>query len=475
MTTHSKISGSDLVIQEHCIDLPGESVQCWIGGGTDKLKVILRKHRDVIFDIHLGNGKTYTLDSTESDFYNVRDKKIVYASRHGSVTFKDGERLHVWVSRGFRGALVLKSGDQVIYKVEPDKWDSHKYSDDPKEKPAPIIVAIGGNNEKSAAAKESPIQSIQGEPRSSAASTPVAGPPLAASAHAADISFPVVCIIDGQVEGMPEYIIKNLKKGGDHSGFSDIDPNHVATRNWIWGQASGTGAYIKDNWEWLRASLDNRTSQGFKLVKAQVHYVRGKIRFYFSGYSNSNTIFGRGGFGPSHDRIMTIFAGAGKTKSVCGATIKGIFGTFQKTALVSFIFGTVTAIAEWKDDANKDGYDLAAALITTTIKTIIAAAATTLIVAAVVCFVMLVVGAAIPVILVGGLTVLTGFLANYYVEAADKLAGRTITHDQSNTDGTSSIISSWMRNAGITTRERIYQNWNYLMYKMTRDYQEITF
>jgi hypothetical protein len=78
MTKASKTTDNDLVVQEHCIDLPGESVQCWIGGGTDKLKVVLRKHRDVIFDIHLGNGKTYTLESTESDFYNVRDKKLVF-------------------------------------------------------------------------------------------------------------------------------------------------------------------------------------------------------------------------------------------------------------------------------------------------------------------------------------------------------------------------------------------------------------
>lgn len=118
---------------------------------------------------------------------------------------------------------------------------------------------------------------------------------------------------------------------------------------------------------------------------------------------------------------------------------------------------------------------MAAALITTTIKTIIAAAATTLVVAAIVCFVMLVVGAAIPVILVGAITVFTGFLANYYIEAADKLTGRGITHDQSNTDGTSSIIASWMRSFGTDAQERIYQNWNYLIYKMTRDYQEIAF
>ena len=95
MSTESKASESELVVQEHCIDLPGESVQCWLGGGTDKLKVILRKHRDVIFDIHLGNGKTYWLESTGSDFYVPRDKKMAHAIRHDKVMFKDGERFHV--------------------------------------------------------------------------------------------------------------------------------------------------------------------------------------------------------------------------------------------------------------------------------------------------------------------------------------------------------------------------------------------
>lgn len=475
MTTDSKTSDNDLVVQEHCIDLPGESVQCWIGGGTDKLKVILRKHRDVIFDIHLGNGKTYTLESTESDFYNPRDKKLVYASRHDKVAFKDGERFHVWISRDFHGALVLKSDDCVIYKVEPNRWDRQKYSDAPREKPAPIIIAIGNDPATSSPAKKAPAQSIQSAPLKSPISTPAVAPTTASTLNAPELSCPVVCVIDGKVEGMPAHIVEHFKKGGDHSGLSDIDPNHVATRNWIWGQVAGTGAYVKDNWEWLRASLDSRTSQGFKLVKAQVHYVRGKVRFYFSGYSNANTVFGRGGFGPGHDRIMTIFAGAGKTTSTFGATLKGVAGTFEKTALVSFIFGTATAITEWKDDVHKDGYDLAAALITTTIKAILAAAITTLVAAIIVWLVMIVFGAAIPIIAVGAITIGAGFIVNYLVESTDKLVGRTVTHDQSNTDGTASIIANWMRESGNSAMERFHQNWKYLMYKMTKDYQEIAF
>jgi hypothetical protein len=475
MTKASKTTDNDLVVQEHCIDLPGESVQCWIGGGTDKLKVILRKHRDVIFDIHLGNGKTYTLESTESDFYNVRDKKLISSSKHGGVTFKDSERLHVWISRDFRGALVLRLGEHVIYKVEPNKWDTQKYSENPKEKPAPIIVAIGKDATTSTSAKTATIQLLGSRSSTSTATTSVVAQLRAATVHAVDLSCPVVCIVDGKVDGMPAHIVEHFQKGGDHSGFSDIDPNHVATRNWIWGQIAGTGAYVKDNWEWLRASLDSKTSQGFKLVKAQVHYVRGKVRFYFSGYSNSNTIFGRGGFGPGHDRIMTIFAGAGKTTSTFGATLKGVAGTFEKNALVSFIFGTVTAIAEWKDDVNKDGYDLAAALVTTTLKAILVGAVTTLIAAVIVWLVMIAFGTAIPVIAIGALTLGIGYIVNYLVESADKLAGRTITHNESNTDGTASIIALWMRESGNAAIQRIHQNWNYLMQKMTRDYQEIAF
>jgi hypothetical protein len=471
MATDTKTAESNLTVQEHCINLPGETVQCWIGGGTDKLKVILRKHRDVVFDIHLGNEKTYTLETTESDFYSVRDKKLLLAAQQGKVTFKDGERMHVWVSRGFRGALVLKSGDQVIYKVEPKNWDAHPYGDDPTEKPAPIIVAIGSNTAPSQF--PSKLQP-RDEPTQSATPRPVIAASVDSSpAHG--FMCPVVCVIDGKVEGMPTDIVEHFKKGGDHSAFSDVDPNHVATRNWIWGQAAGAGAYIKDNWEWLRASLDGKTSKGFQLVKAQVHYVRGKVRFYFSGYSNSNTIFGRGGFGPAHDRIMTIFSGVGKTKSTFGASVKSIAGAFEKSALVSFIFGAATAISEWKDDVHKDGYDLAAALITTTIKAILAGALVTLAVAAIVWLVMIIFGAGIPVIVVGALIIGVGFLVNYVVEAADKAIGRTATHDSSNSDGAASVLAAWGRKFGHAIQERAYDNWHYLMYRMSNDYKEMKF
>lgn len=474
MATETTAAHDDLSVQEHCIDLPGETVQCWVGGGTDKLKVILRKHRDVIFDIHLGNGRTYTLETTESDFYNARDKKLVCAGSNGKITFNDGERMHVWVSRNFRGAFLLTSDAHLIAKVEPSQWDKHPYGEQPKEKPAPIIVAIGVDTTSTKFQKTVPTQLGKAPQTGPAAKSPVTTP-SAASAPVLEHSLPVVCVIDAAIEGMPSGLIEYFKKGGDHSGLSDIDPNHVATKNWLLGQTAGVLAYAKDNWEWLRASLDGKTSKGFRLVKAQVRYVRGKVRFYFSGYSNSNTVFGRGGFGPGHDRIMAIFGGAGKTSSTFAATTKGIAATFKEAALVSFIFGSATAIAEWKDDVHKDGYDLAAALITTTVKTILVAALVSLVVAGIVALIMMVAGVALCVITVGLITIGVGAVVTYIVESADKSIGQAITHEDSNTDGTAAVIAPWFRSAGHAIEAKWRENWTYLMHRMSSDYQEVVF
>ncbi|HAT32371.1 MAG TPA: hypothetical protein DCW29_16430, partial [Janthinobacterium sp.] len=193
-----------MVVQEHCIDLPGESVQCWVGGGTDKLKVILRKHRDVVFDIKLGAGKSYTLEATESDFYCVRDKKLITAAKHNKVSFADGERMHVWVSRGFRGSLLLKSGDHVLSRVEPNEWDKHRHSDDPKEKPAPIIVLM-----------EAPPAAVKPAPT-----------------HIAD-DEQSVHIHEVSKEGAPPAILKFFMDGGESFHW---DSEGIITRNWIVAQ-----------------------------------------------------------------------------------------------------------------------------------------------------------------------------------------------------------------------------------------------
>lgn len=445
--------------QDVCIDLPGETVQCW--RSSDNIKVILRKHRDVIFDLNIGKGKTYTVQSSGSDFYNARDKKLVYGKRHQTVTFQDGERLHLWVTRSFEGTLLLTCGGEILMRLTPNEVDKHQYDDAPKTKPAPIIVALGPNKTYNA-----PAPSAAGAIFSH---SPFPAPQMLAAP--VDEQCSVICVIEGTVEGMPAVLAEHFKKGGGKSGLADIDPFEAATRNWIWGQVVGSGAYVRDNWSWLRACLDGKTHKGFQLVTAKMHFVRGKVRYYFSGYSKYNTVFGPGGFGPGHERIMSIFAGAGKTSSSFAAVAKGVAGTFKGNALVSFIFGSATSIAEWKDDAKKDGYDLAAALLTGVAKAIVAAVLVAALVALAVMFIMYASAATVAVIAIGAMTIAAGFIMNYAVEAGDKLLGKFATGDATNTDGLASAIAPWLRKAGIS----IESAWKILEDKYPADYVGISF
>lgn len=135
MNNRNAVSTTGPTAQEVCIDLPGEAVQCW--RSTDKVKVILRKHRDVIFDININPGATYTVESG-LDFYCSRDKKLLKLAH-----FQDGERFHIWIGRNFKGSLVLKSGGFIMGSYEANVLDSKEYDANPKTKPEPLLVIFG--------------------------------------------------------------------------------------------------------------------------------------------------------------------------------------------------------------------------------------------------------------------------------------------------------------------------------------------
>ncbi len=461
----------DTLTEEHCIDLPGESVRCWLSANS--LKVVLRKHRDVIFDLKLGNG-SYTVHATDSDFYCPRDKKLIMASRKEKVSFVDGERLHLWLTRGFRGSLILQNGDKLLLKVTPHELDPQRYDNDPKTKPAPIIISLG-NTDKKLASIATPdntkTQANQPVPKKTITPTPTM-PPKPVTAPV-DVDCPAVCVVAASKKGMPDKILQlfDFNSGGGKSGLVDIDPNDVATRNWIWGQLAGTAAYAADNWDWLKASIEGNFNRGFKFVKAKVHLVKGKVRFYFSGYTKLNKVFGPGGFGPGNAKIVNIFAGVGKTKSTFLAGAKGVAGSFKGFAAVSLIFGTATTYSEWKEDLSKDGYDLTAALIMSVLKTILVAAIVVAIVAFVAALVMLAAAAAMPVLLIGALSIGAGFIVNYGVEALDKRLGRFVSGEEKNDDGLSAILAPKLRHAA----KEISASWNHLMEKFPKDYQWIEF
>lgn len=437
--------------QEVCIDLPGETVQCW--RSNDNIRVTLRKHRDVIFDINLASGRTYSVESTGSDLYNSRDKKLIRGNNAGVVTFKDGEKLHLWIARNFKGALLLKCGTILLMRILPDEFDERQYDGKPRTKPAPIIVALG---------HVSPYSTSAG----TAAPSPSAKVAMPAPAAApVDEEVSLVCVVEGTASEMPAILTSHFSSGGGKSGFADIDPFEVATRNWLWGQAAGSAAYVKDNWTWLRASLDRKVANGFRLVSVKAHRVGGKVRFYFSGYSKYNSVFGPGGFNPGNERIMSIFSGAGKASTTLTGAAKGAAASFKGFALVSFIFGSATAIAEWKADVSKDGYDLAASLCVTVLKTLLGAALTALVIALIIAGLTLMVGGSVLVVAVGALTIAAGIGANYLVDALDKYAGKSITGDQKNSDGIAAPLSAALRKAG----KMIQHNWDELA-KLGPDY-----
>lgn len=121
--------------QELCIDLPGETVQCW--RSADHVKVVLRKHRDVFFDINIKKDTTYSVEST-ADYYSVRDKRLMRNAK-----FQDGEKFHLWIGRNFKGKLLLKSDGNVIGIFEPGRIDVSEYGTGPQIKPEPLFVFFG--------------------------------------------------------------------------------------------------------------------------------------------------------------------------------------------------------------------------------------------------------------------------------------------------------------------------------------------
>jgi hypothetical protein len=121
--------------QKACIDLPGEPVKCW--RSSDKIQVVLRKHRDVIFDINLQAGVLYTVEST-ADFYSPKNKRLLR-----KIEFCDGEQCHIWVGREFQAKLVLKVVGMVLGTYEVNQLDTKSYGADPQTKPEPLMIIMG--------------------------------------------------------------------------------------------------------------------------------------------------------------------------------------------------------------------------------------------------------------------------------------------------------------------------------------------
>lgn len=328
--------------QQTCIDLPGETVRCTVV--KPKLEIILRKHRDVIFELQLFKGMTYTVEADQSDFYSARDKKLFEFKKKHKVTFKDGERMHLWVSRDFKGSLILKANGKLFGRYEPNKLDILKYDADPATKPAPLIVAI-----KNDPVASQPIASLPAVSNNS-----LTGPgskfgipsyePLTFSQPKVNgngaQSMHVVEVKPGK--DMPQEVIDFFKHGGEQTA---LDSKGILTRNWLWIQIFGGLAYLGDNSPWIR----DLWKEKFYLQKIK-HKAGEKVYVVFKGSPGLRKFLTGTRYAADHAKVLAITAGAGSAAGLRHAAWDGAKGLAKKGGVLTVVFATLINIAEWLVD-----------------------------------------------------------------------------------------------------------------------------
>jgi hypothetical protein len=127
-----------LVKHRQYIDLPGDIPAEKIWPNVNNI-IQLRQHRDVVIDIKLGNGATYTVVADKGRFYDPKRKLNIT-----KMTFQDGEPLHLWVGRYFFCNLIIKHGDKEIGRYPISKMDCTLgcRDEDPQAKPAPVMIIL---------------------------------------------------------------------------------------------------------------------------------------------------------------------------------------------------------------------------------------------------------------------------------------------------------------------------------------------
>jgi hypothetical protein len=371
---HISVKQTDTSFDPHLssttIDLPGETVQFW--RSTEKVKVVLRKHRDILLDIQLFKGMRYTVHAEQSAFYDAGGKKIVFKGR--PLTFKDGERTHLWVSREFKGALIIKANEKVLGRYEPNKLDPADHGADPKTKPAPLIVIWHNEpsaNPQRAQANGAHLSCVFPDKKSTSKSATqfwadaqvpemkcaAVEPPQTTTDHTMH-----VIEVKQEDPNLPNEVAAFFKKGGEQTA---IDTNGQITRNWLWGAIAGTAAYLDDNHHWIKELW----SQKFYLQKI-IHKNAG-TRWYivFKGNQKLRQYFTAPRYGVINSKVLAITGGVGSTAGLRHGAWDAAKGSLKKAGALAVVFTVALDIAEWISDyeerdpktgkPKKDFFDLA--------------------------------------------------------------------------------------------------------------------
>jgi hypothetical protein len=462
---------SNRAMIEHrvCIDLPGEPVECWVE--TD-VTVLLRKHRDVIFDLHIKPGSTYTVEATEDWIYDVAKKKRIKQGQ-----FSDGQRYHIWISRDFKGYLLLKQDGKELQRYSMFQLRLTSGDSDPKFKPDPIIIAMGRNaanslpaGVESRAAGLGPSQVVGPAALSGFGGAPVLDHsallrtqqwfplPIELSPETTVAPPQVAHVVEVEKRSIPQEVLDQVAAGG--ADETAIDTNKIATRNWLLGQLAGAAAFLNDNKQWITELWAER----FRLMKI-VHKNAGE-RWYvvFTGNPRLRKVITAAKYGVKHEKVLTIAGGAGAVKSGAAAAWEGSKGAFKKAGLIALVFTITLDTAEWLHDYEqvgpdgkhkRDFADLLGKIGIDLAKAGLSAAIASLVVGALVTAATVIAGLSVPVI---GIVIGTIFVAGGVGYALDMVDKETHATDH---------LVAWFRAIG----EKLRSSAEYLEKSMPKDYK----
>ncbi|WP_322062444.1 hypothetical protein [Paraburkholderia sp. J63] len=461
-----------LIKVKHYIDLPGESPKSKLWCGVNNL-IILRKQRDVVFDIKLGNGATYTVttDKPKNEYSRFYDPKRKLNTT--KVTFQDGELCHIWLGRTFQGSLILKQGDKVLGRYPIRKMDcTQGCTEDPKDKPAPIIISVGLGQKAgpvTATASSQPLPSPEkmlfplSTNAGGAADSLILNQSLLASQLPIKLAPDLTVapqqeahIVEVDSRSIPEELVDAVAAGGGDE--TAIDTNKIATRNWMFGQLGGALGFFSDNKEWIREIW----SEKFRLMKIVHKNVGERWYVVFTGNPRLRKFLTAARYGVKNEKVLTIAGGAGAVESRAAAAWEASKGAFKKGGLLALIFTVTLDTAEWLHDYQQIGPDgkpkkdfadllgkigmdlakagLSAAIASAVIGTIATAAASMI---------------AVPVIVVIGLTVVAAIVVGYGLDLIDQKTNAT------------GHLTSGIRSLGKWVEEAA----EYLEKIMAKDYQ----
>jgi len=309
------------------IDLPGQPIQCWIGD-AEKVKVILRKPRDVIFDIELCNGRLYNVKSESSHMYDVKIKKLIHPKQE--VYFKDGEALHLQIGRDFKGKIFLCEGSNKLGEYDFANFSSGIVDADPLFKPAPISIVIKNDL---VFGKKNTFEVMQLDGTFT---------PPTLSDHEMD-KFVQVVELDISGRDVPREIADFFKKGGEKEITSS---GGVVTRNWIMNQIVAQSGYVSDNLDWMKElwrdkltlkSIDHKNA-GRKVYVILTGSTQARRRITANRYSNINT------------KVLAFSFGARDANGLRHANWSAVKGNFSHGGLASILFTITLDVAEWSAD-----------------------------------------------------------------------------------------------------------------------------